>query len=130
MKKVAGQLRLELAQYRDVAAFAQFGSDLDEATRQQLERGRRTSEVLKQGQYQPVPLPHQVAIIYATTHGYVDRVPVERIEQFGADFRTYLETKGRAVVKAIDQTKELSEATEAKLKQLLEDFVATFTSGA
>ncbi|MBI4089956.1 MAG: F0F1 ATP synthase subunit alpha [Candidatus Kerfeldbacteria bacterium] len=130
MKKVAGQLRLELAQYRDVAAFAQFGSDLDEATRKQLERGRRTSEVLKQGQYQPVPLPHQVIIIYATTNGYLDAVPVERVQQFEADLRTFMETKGRKLVAAIDQTKELSDQIETQLKQLLKEFVSTFTHGA
>ncbi|MBI4426592.1 MAG: F0F1 ATP synthase subunit alpha [Candidatus Kerfeldbacteria bacterium] len=129
MKNVAGQLRLELAQYRDVAAFAQFGSDLDETTRKQLERGRRTSEILKQGQYQPVPLAHQVTVMYAATHGFLDAVSVERIQQFETEWRTFMETKGRKVVATIDQTKELSAKTETQLKQLLEEFVATFTHG-
>ncbi|MBI4092888.1 MAG: F0F1 ATP synthase subunit alpha [Candidatus Kerfeldbacteria bacterium] len=129
MKKVAGKLRLDLAQYRELAAFAQFGSDLDEVTRQQLERGRRTSEVLKQGQYLPVPLSHQLAIVYAVTNGYLDQVSVDRVAAFEQQLRTWLEAKGQAVLKNIAATGDLSAHTEEALKKILEQFVKQFTDG-
>ena len=82
MRQVAGTLRLDLAQYRELAAFAQFGSDLDQATQKQLNRGKRLTEILKQPQYQPLPVEKQVAIIFAATNGYLDSVPVERLRQY------------------------------------------------
>ncbi len=130
MKKVAGKLRLDLAQYRELAAFAQFGSDLDEATRQQLERGKRTSEVLKQGQYQPVPLAHQVAMIYAVTNGHLDAVSVEQIQEFEAQFRVHLETSGSRVLAAIAESGELTAETETELRRQLETFVKQFVNDA
>lgn len=127
MKKVAGKLRLDLAQYRELAAFAQFGSDLDEATRKQLDRGQRTSEVLKQGQYRPVPVAHQVAILYAVTNGYLDTVPVEQVGTFEDQLQHFMETTGATTLKDITDSKDLSEKAEASLKSLLDQFVAQFT---
>ena len=129
MKKVAGKLRLDLAQYRELAAFAQFGSDLDEATRAQLERGKRTSEVLKQGQFKPIPVAHQVAILYAVTNGFLDTVPVERTQEFEEQLRNYLETTGQKVLDGIATSKDIDEASEVALKKLLTDFVTQFNSG-
>lgn len=94
MKKVAGTLRLDLASYRELESFAQFGSDLDEATAKKLERGKRTVEVLKQDQNKPLPVEHQVLIIYALTRGYLDDIPVEDITRFEAEIIEW--TKGNA----------------------------------
>ena len=92
MRQVAGRLRLDLAGYRSLAAFAQFGSDLDPATRAQIDRGERLTEILKQGQYQPMPVEEQVAVIWTATNGYLDDVPVERVREFEAEFLDYLRT--------------------------------------
>ena len=94
MRQVAGTLRLDLAQYRELAAFAQFGSDLDQATVKQLNRGKRLTEILKQPQYQPLSVEKQVAIIYAATNGYLDSVPVERLRQYEEDLYAFLEYVG------------------------------------
>ena len=98
MRQVAGTLRLDLAQYRELAAFAQFGSDLDPATQTQLNRGQRLTEILKQPQYRPLPVEKQVAIIFAATNGYLDSVPVEQLRQFEEGLYAFLETRhaGRA----------------------------------
>lgn len=122
MKKVAGKLKLSLAQFRELEAFAQFGSDLDEATRKQLEFGRRLTEILKQPQYQPVSMEHQVAILYAVTNGYLDDVPVEKVADFEAKFHEFMDTQGREVLKTIADSKELGEKSEAHLKQTIEQF--------
>lgn len=122
MKKVAGKLKLALAQFRELEAFAQFGSDLDEATKNQLDLGRRLTEILKQPQYAPVPLENQVAILYAVNNGYLNDVPVEKVTDFEAKFHQYMKTQGRDVLKTIAETKELSEETEAKLKEVIENF--------
>merc|ERR1711990_204944 len=90
MKQVAGTMKLDLAQYREVAAFAQFGSDLDAATQQQLSRGERLTELLKQGQYVPMPIEHQVVVIYGGVRGYLDNVPVKSISDFETKFRAEL----------------------------------------
>jgi len=129
MKKVAGKLRLDLAQYRALEAFAQFGSDLDETTRKQLELGRRTSEILKQGQYEPVPLEHQVTIIYAVTNGYLDTVSVDQVAEFERQLRTSLEASGSEILSAIREHKELTSEVEEQLKSHLTEFVKQFTSG-
>src|SRR5206468_5411067 len=92
MKQVAGTLRLDLAQYRELAAFAQFGSDLDKATQAQLNRGQRLTEILKQGQYQPLPFGKQVLIIYTGTTGVLDQIPVEQLRDFERELYTYVET--------------------------------------
>ncbi len=122
MKKVAGKLKLSLAQFRELEAFAQFGSDLDEATRQQLELGRRLTELLKQPQYQPVPMEKQVISLYAVNNGYMDDVEVNQVAKFEKDLMTYMETQGQKVLSAIRDIKELNEDIEAKLKASLEKF--------
>ena len=97
MKKVAAPLKLDLAQYRALAAFAQFASDLDKATRDQLTRGEKLSEIVKQPQYQPLPVEKQVAILYVATTGKVDDVPTARVKEFEAGFYRFLETERRVV---------------------------------
>src|SRR3989339_197705 len=120
MKKVAGRLRLELAQYRNVAAFAQFGSDLDDATKQQIERGKRVTEILKQGQYEPMPVANQVAILYAVTNGYLNDVPVSEVNTWEKRFHQFI--KNQPVFKQITEKKELTAEIEELLKQTITDF--------
>ena len=122
MKKVAGKLRLDLAQFREMAAFAQFASDLDEGTRKQIERGRRTTEILKQPQYEPMPVEHQVAIIYAATSGYLDDVPLEKVKEFETRFHKYLTVNAKDLLNTIRVKKELDGEVEEKLKRLIEEF--------
>ncbi len=122
MKKVAGKLRLELAQFRELAAFAQFGSDLDEATRKQLERGKRLQEILKQVQYQPMPVTNQVCILYAGINGYLDDVPAEKIKEFENAFHNYLKTSQKELLASLRKECDLTEPIENKLKQALLDF--------
>ncbi|MFA5134398.1 MAG: F0F1 ATP synthase subunit alpha [Patescibacteria group bacterium] len=125
MKKVAGKLRMELAQYRELAAFAQFGSDLDEATQKQLERGKRLTEILKQGQYEPMPVAQQVVILYAAINGYCDDVPVEHIQKFETALHAFFETSHKQLLDEIAATGELGEDIESKLKAVIEDFKKT-----
>ncbi|MBI5404598.1 MAG: F0F1 ATP synthase subunit alpha [Candidatus Kerfeldbacteria bacterium] len=125
MKKVSGQVRLDLAQYRELAAFAQFGSELDEQTRKQLDRGRRITEVLKQGQYQPLTVPQQVAVLYAVNNGFFDAVEPEQIVSAGKELQDYLDTRGREWQAALTTEKELSTKLEDQLKQLLQDWQTT-----
>jgi F-type H+-transporting ATPase subunit alpha len=122
MKKVAGKLKLSLAQFRELESFAQFGSDLDEATRSSLGLGRRITEILKQPQYAPVAMEHQVVVLYAANNGYLDSVAVEDIEKWETEFHAYMDAQGREVLKAIRETKELTEDTENQLKELLKNF--------
>ena len=122
MKKVAGKMKLSMAQFRELEAFAQFGSDLDEATQKQLDLGRRLTEVLKQGQYVPLAVAKQVAIIYATINGYLDDVEVENVAKWEEDFHKYMETNGKNILDKIKETKELDESTENQLKQIIEDY--------
>lgn len=122
MKKVAGRLKLELAQYRSLAAFAQFGSSLDKATRDQLERGQRMTELLKQPQYQPVSLANQVEILYAGTNGYLDDVPLDKIRAFEIAFQRYMEASHPDIGRKIAESKDIDSATEAALKSAIEDF--------
>lgn len=126
MKKVAGRLRLELAQYRELAAFAQFGSDLDDATQKQINRGRRLAEILKQGQYQPLGVEYQVAILYAGVNGYCDDVPVERLHAFERGFFAHLDGHAPEIFESIRTTGELNEDSEKKLKKAIENFKKTF----
>jgi len=126
MKKVAGTLRLDLAQYRELAAFAQFGSDLDKATMQRLERGKRMMELLKQPQYQPLPVQEQVVVLYAGTRGYLDDVPVEAISKFEKEFLEFMRNSKGDILNAIKESNDLDEATEEKLKAALEEFKKTF----
>jgi F-type H+-transporting ATPase subunit alpha len=126
MKQVAGPLRLSLAQYRELEAFAQFGSELDAATQRQLARGARTVEILKQPQYAPVPVERQVAVIYAVTNGYLDDLEVKHIRKWETDFLTYLETAHGKVLEAIRAKKALDEDTTAKLKSAIAAFKPLF----
>ncbi|OGE76442.1 MAG: F0F1 ATP synthase subunit alpha [Candidatus Doudnabacteria bacterium RIFCSPHIGHO2_01_52_17] len=126
MKKVAGKLRLDMAQYRELAGFAQFASDLDEGTRKQIERGRRMVEVLKQPQYAPLPVESQVAIIYAGTNGYLDDIPVEKIREFEQKFHEYLRANARELLTHIRVKKELEGEMEEKLKRLIAEFKKSY----
>jgi F-type H+-transporting ATPase subunit alpha len=119
MKAVAGRLRLELAQFRELAAFAQFGSDLDKATRDQLERGQRLTEILKQPQYKPVPLDHQVMLIYAVTHDYADDVPVEKMREWAEGFLRFMDSVHPGVGRRVMQTGDLDQETESKLREAI-----------
>lgn len=122
MKKVAGKLKLSLAQFRELEAFAQFGSDLDEATRQQLELGRRLTELLKQPQYSPVAMEKQVVALYAVNNGYMDDVEVERVGEFEKGLYEFMDTQAKDVLKDIATKKELTEEIEVKVKASLEKF--------
>jgi F-type H+-transporting ATPase subunit alpha len=119
MKKVAGKIKLELAQYDDLAAFAQFASDLDQATQNQLARGRRLQELLKQPQYSPLPLNEQVAILYAGINGYLDDIPVEKISTFTRELREYLRTSKPKYGELVQNGKQLSEEAEKLLKEAI-----------
>lgn len=119
MRKVAGQLRLDLAQYRALAAFAQFGSDLDEATKRQIERGKRVTEVLKQDLYEPMEVSHQVAILYAVVNGLVDDIAVEEVRAWERKFHTYL--KHQSVLKQLRDKKELTPEIEEGLKKAINE---------
>ncbi len=125
MKKVAGKLKLAMAQYRELEAFAQFGSDLDEATMKQLNLGRRLTEILKQGQYEPMAVEHQVAILYSAINGYLDDIAVEDIAKFETEFHKYLATTGTEVLKKIREVKDLNEEVEPMLKNIIEEFKKT-----
>jgi len=125
MKSVAGQLRLDLAQFRELAAFAQFGSDLDKATLARLTRGEKVIEVLKQGQYAPMLMEDQVAIIYCGVNGYLDDVPKEQIAPFETDFLKYLRSNTN-VLKSIAETKQITSDTNAELIKAIQDFKSTF----
>jgi F-type H+-transporting ATPase subunit alpha len=129
MKKVAGKLRLDLAQYRELEAFAQFGSDLDEATRKQIERGKRTVEILKQGQYEPMSVENQVAILYALTNGFVDEVAVEKVRKWEADFHKYLNTQQKKFMQELSGKKELTEEIVGKLEKAIKEFKESYQAG-
>jgi F-type H+-transporting ATPase subunit alpha len=126
MKKVAAPLKLDLAQYRSLAAFAQFASDLDKATRDQLTRGEKLSEVIKQPQYQPVPLERQVAILYVATKGLLDDIPTPRVKEFEAQFTRFLDTERANVMKKLASTKVLDDETAAALEAAANEFRSTF----
>jgi F-type H+-transporting ATPase subunit alpha len=119
MRAVAGRLRLELAQFRELAAFAQFGSDLDQATRNQLERGQRLTEILKQPQYEPVPLDHQVILIYAVTHDFADEVPLEKMRDWADGLLSFMDTVHPDIGRRIMDTEVLDEETESKLREII-----------
>ena len=125
-KQVAGTLRLDLAQYRELQAFAQFASDLDETSRNQLERGQRMVEVLKQGPYAPVAIEKQVVIIYAGAKGYLDDIPAEDVVKFEAELIPYIEAKHAGLLEAIRNDKKITDDSDALLKTVLEEFKATF----
>jgi F-type H+-transporting ATPase subunit alpha len=126
MRQVAGSLRLDLAQYRELAAFAQFGSDLDKATLNQLNRGRRLVEVLKQPQYQPIPVEKQVAILYAATNGYLDSVDVERVREYETGLYAFLDSRRAQLLSSIAEKKQLDDQIKADLGQALTEYGQTF----
>jgi len=127
MKQVAGSMKLELAQYREVAAFAQFGSDLDAATQQLLSRGVRLTELLKQGQYAPMAVEEQVAVIFAGVRGFLDKVDPSRITTFEKEFLEHMKSSQQDLLKAIREAGKLTDETEAQLRQVVTDFLAGFT---
>ncbi|MCH7832755.1 MAG: F0F1 ATP synthase subunit alpha [Proteobacteria bacterium] len=126
MKQVAGSIKLELAQYREMAAFAQFSSDLDKATQNLLARGARLTELLKQPQYLPLPIEEQVISIFAGVNGYTDGIEVNQVTQFEARLLDEIRSKGQDILKAIRTEKELSEETQAKLTKFMDDFTKTY----
>jgi F-type H+-transporting ATPase subunit alpha len=128
MRQVAGTLRLELAQYREKAAFAQFGSDLDPATQKQLARGQRLVEILKQGQYVPMAVEKQVVVIFAGTHGYLDQVPTQKLKDYEEQLFSYLEKSYPEVTKTILSSGKIDDALRGTLEKALKEFAATFTA--
>jgi F-type H+/Na+-transporting ATPase subunit alpha len=128
MRQVAGSLRLELAQYREMAAFAQFGSDLDAATQKQLARGSRLVEVLKQGQYEPLPVEKQALIVYAATNGYIDHIPENAVGRYEAELYRFIENRHPEIFEAISTKKQFDDALKAQVNKALDEFKATFTA--
>ncbi|HIC82534.1 MAG TPA: DUF1343 domain-containing protein, partial [Kiloniellaceae bacterium] len=128
MKQVAGTIKLELAQFREMEAFSQFASDLDAATQRLLARGSRLTELLKQPQYSPLAMEEQVAVIFAGVRGYVDGVPVNQVTAFEAQLLAKLRAEGTDILTAIRTEQTISEATEEKLKTFLESFAKTFAA--
>ena len=123
MRKVAGQLRLDLAQYRELVTFAQFGTDdLDDATRTRLERGQRISEVLKQAQYVPLPMNNQVVVLYAAINGFMDQVPVDTVKQWESNFIAFMSSNHSEILESISTNADINEETETKLKEAIESF--------
>ena len=126
MKQTAGTLRLDLAQYRELAAFSQFASDLDENTRKQLERGQRLMEVIKQGVHVPLDVAKQIVMIYAGTNGYLDDIAVDRVTDFEAELNEALDGKYAELAKLIRKEKALTDEVKVKLNEAIEDFKRTF----
>ena len=128
MKQVAGTLRLDLAQYREKEAFAQFGSDLDQATQKQLARGQRLVEILKQPQYQPMPWVDQAISIFAATNGFLDDQPINKLSKFESEFLTFIQTKKSDLRKSIEEKEMIDETAETDLKSVLNEFVEAFSA--
>jgi len=128
IKKVAGKLRLDMAQYRELAAFAQFASDLDPQTKARIELGRRLTEVLKQDQYEPMPVEHQVAILFAAINGFLDDVAVEKVRDWETKFHQFLNIQRKDLLSAILKEKELTDTITNQLKQAIEEFKKGFNS--
>lgn len=124
--QVAGTMKLELAQYREVAAFAQFGSDLDAATQQLLSRGVRLTELLKQGQYSPMAIEEQVAVIYAGVRGYLDKLEPSKITKFESAFLSHVVSQHQTLLGNIRSDGKISEQSDAKLKEIVTNFLAGF----
>jgi F-type H+/Na+-transporting ATPase subunit alpha len=126
MKKVAGRIKGELAQYREMAAFAQFGSDLDATTQRLLNRGARLTELLKQPQFSPLKMEEQAVVIYAGVHGYLDPLPVERVRAFEEGLLGLMRTQHADILTAIRDSRDLDDATAAKLKAAVDDYAKSF----
>ncbi len=127
MKQVAGKLRLEMAQYREMAAFAKFGSDLDKATQALLARGSRLTELFKQGQYVPIPVEKQIVLLYAAANGFIDTYPESSLKKYEAELFRFLDSKGAAALKEIGEKKAIDASIEEKLQKLLSEFRDGFT---
>jgi F-type H+-transporting ATPase subunit alpha len=129
MRQVAGSLRLDMAQYRDLAAFAQFGSDqLDKATQAQLARGQRLQEILKQDQYSPLPVEKQVLILYVATSGLLDTVPVNEVRRFERELLEFVEANHASILKTIKEKKALDDSIRTEIKKAVEAFKERFTA--
>jgi len=126
MKKIAGRLRLDLAQYRELEAFAKFGSDLDKSTQAQLRRGSRLVELLKQGQYEPMPVEEQVVVIFAGTNGYLDELPLEHLKRFEQEFLETMHLKQQNILDEIAEKKDLSENLQNRLHSITKEFITAF----
>ena len=126
MRSVAGRLRLDLAQYRELEAFAAFASDLDATTKRQLDRGARTVEILKQPQYSPMPVEQQVLSIYAVTNGYLDDIAVNKVRDWERQFHEFVTARFPQITDKLRTEKVLSKDTEAELKKAIESFKQTF----
>ncbi len=126
MKKVAGSLKLDLAQYRELEAFAKFGSDLDKATQRTLSRGARLVELLKQGQYAPVPVERQVVIIYLGTNGFLDEVPIRDVKRFEKEILEFIEVKYNSVFESIKKEKQLNDNVITDIKKAADEFASIF----
>ena len=122
MKKVAGKLRLDLAQFRELEAFAQFGSDLDDATKQKIERGKRTVEILKQGQYEPISVENQIIILFALSNGFIDKVAVENITKWETEFSKFMNASHREILDEIKELGKISEDLEERLQKAIGEF--------
>jgi F-type H+-transporting ATPase subunit alpha len=127
MRQVAGSMRLDLAQYREMAAFAQFGSDLDATTQKMLARGSRLVEVLKQGQYRPLPVERQVVILYAATNGYVDPLPVEAVTRYERELESFMESQHPEIYRTILEKRELTDELKQQLNAALDEFKGRFS---
>lgn len=127
IKSVSGKMRLELAQYRDLAAFAQFGSELDPATMQQLERGQRTTEILKQPQYQPLPEALEILSIWAVTNGYLDDIPVDAVQRFEKEYHDFVKRSNPKVIEILSKGEKIADETNKLLKKVTEEFKKAFT---
>ena len=126
MKSVAGTMKLDLAQFRELEAFAAFGSDLDKATQAQLARGERLVEVLKQDQYSPLPVEMQIVIIYSATNGFLDPVPTSEVKRYEAELKEYLMNQHSALLNQIRDEKKMTDDIKEKLNAALKEFAAIF----
>ena len=128
MRQVAGSMKLDLAQYRELAAFAQFGSDLDKATQNQLNRGQRLVEILKQKQFSPLPFSKQILIIYAGTNGFLDDLPVDQVRDFEAKLYEYVDTTNPGILSAIMEKKVLDDTLKAEMNKIIKECKETFVA--
>ena len=128
MRQVAGSMKLDLAQYRELAAFAQFGSDLDKATQNQLNRGQRLVEILKQKQFSPLPFSKQILIIYAGTNGFLDDLPVDQVRDFEAKLYEYVDTANPSILTAIMEKKVLDDSLKAEMNKIIKECKETFVA--
>jgi F-type H+-transporting ATPase subunit alpha len=128
MRQVAGSMKLELAQFRELAAFAQFGSDLDKATQAQLNRGQRLVELLKQGQFSPLPFSKQILIIFAGTGGFLDDLPINQVREFESELYKYVDATNPGLLRAIMEKKTLDDALKAEMAKVIKQCKETFVA--